>query len=153
MAPASCEIILMNFIKHKCNRYIYPSRLWKQVLWHWKTVSNPELLGFGQTEVEKADRGWSVTDKRQKTATNHQCTRNWRNFAKNLFFGRKMDNCALEWKGKYKETKAISFFVDNFQFMRSLESLSWKAKIYDLDLTNILKTKTPVKEIIMGVDS
>ena len=46
--------------------YIHLSRLWKQVLWHWKTVSNPELLAFGQTEVEKADRGWSVTDKRQK---------------------------------------------------------------------------------------
>ena len=99
----------MSFIKHKCNRYIYPSRLWNQVLWHWKTVSNPELLAFGQTEVEKADRGWLLTDKRQKTATNHRCTRNWRNFAQNFCFDRKMDTRALEWKRKYKETKAIMF--------------------------------------------
>ena len=70
---------------------------------------------FWSDGSSKEVRGWSwVTDKRQKTATNHPCTRNWRNFANNLFFDRKMDSCALEWKEKYKETKAIILFSEQF---------------------------------------
>ena len=143
MALASCEVDLMIFTKHKGKGYIHHlSRLWKQVLWHWKTVGNPELLAFWSDGSRKG-RLRLMSD-RQAPKKRPQIIR-----APEIgVISPKTSSLTERWttvhwneRESTKKQKQLVFCVDNLQLIRSLGSLNWTAKIYYLDLAKNFNTQ------------